>query len=73
MMLHDPHGDHIEITTNELICTLVSRFDAEQSLFTLLALQIEVSDALSINNQLRMAATLRDAADMIEERVMPCR
>jgi hypothetical protein len=48
----------------------MSRFDASNSLFTLLALQLEMSHALPIDNQLRMAATLRDCADMIEQRAL---
>jgi hypothetical protein len=69
-MRHEqPHGDNTGLTTNELVCALVSRFDAPNSLFSLLALQLEMSHALPIHNQLCMAATLRDCADLIEERV----
>jgi hypothetical protein len=67
-MLHAPNSDNLPITTNELVCVLVNRLDAPSSLFSLLALMTEVSDALPIDRQYRMAATLRDAADMIEAR-----
>jgi hypothetical protein len=70
MRHHDPHGDHPEITTNELIAVLMSRFDASDCLFTLLALMVEASHGLPINNQFRMACTLRDAADLLEERIL---
>jgi hypothetical protein len=69
-MRHDPFGDNTGLTTPELICALVSRFDASHSLFTLLALQIEMSHALPIDKQCRMAATLRDAADLIEKKAL---
>ena len=67
-MFHDPHGDHPGISTNELICALLNRLDAPRSLFSLLALMVELSEELSIERQYRMAATLHDAADMIEQR-----
>jgi hypothetical protein len=67
-MKHDPYGDHTGLTTNELICAVIARVDASNCLFTLLALMVEASDGLSISSQYRMAATLRDAASMIEKR-----
>lgn len=67
-MRHDPNGDHLEISTNELVCTLMSRFDCPDSLFTLLGLMIEASVALPSSRQYRMAATLHDVAGMIEQR-----
>jgi hypothetical protein len=67
-MFHDPHGDHLGITTNELICVLMSRLDASRGLFSLLALMVELSEELAIESQDRMAATLHDAADLIQQR-----
>jgi hypothetical protein len=67
-MRHEPHGDNLGISTNELICTLVSRVDAPNSLFSLLALLTEVAVELPVHRQYLMAATLHDAAQMIEQR-----
>jgi hypothetical protein len=67
-MFHDPNGDHLEISTNELVCVLINRLDAPRSLFSLLGLMVEMSEALPIDRKWRMACTLRDAAAMIEER-----
>jgi hypothetical protein len=63
-MRHEPFGG---ISTNELICLLLKRFDGSDSLFALLALMVEMSDRLSINKRCRWACTLRDAADRVEE------
>jgi hypothetical protein len=67
-MLHAPNSDNTGLTTNELICAVVNRIDAPDCLHSILALMIEASDALPINKQFRMAATLDDAATMIRER-----
>jgi hypothetical protein len=67
-MRHEPFGDHPGISTNELICLLMKRLDAHASLFALLALMAEAADELPINQRCRMACSLRDAADLIEER-----
>ncbi len=67
-MFHDPYSDHLGISTNELICVLMRRLDAPRSLFSLLALMIELSEEMSEERQGRMAATLHDAAEMIEQR-----
>lgn len=67
-MRHQPKPDDLPITTNELIAVLANRFETPNCLFSLLGLMTEVSDALPIERQFRMAATLRDAAEMIEAR-----
>jgi hypothetical protein len=67
-MLHDPYGDHLGISTNELICALIGRVDASNSLFSLLALMVGVSSELSIERQWRLAASLHDTAELIEAR-----
>jgi hypothetical protein len=73
-MRHEqPHGDNTGMTTNELACALMNRLDAPNCLHSLLALMVVMSDELTIERRCRMACSLRDAADMIEERVMPCR
>jgi hypothetical protein len=70
-MFHNPYGDNTGLTTPELICALSGRLDATDSLFSVLALMVVMSDELSINKRCRMACSLRDAADMIEERLVP--
>ena len=70
-MRHEAFDDHPGISTNELICALLARLDAKDSLFGLLALMVVMADELSINNRCRMANSLRDAADMVEERLVP--
>lgn len=70
-MLHNPNSDNTGLTTNELICVLSGRLDATDSLFSLLALMVVMADELPINKRCRMACSLRDAADMIEERPVP--
>ena len=72
-MFHNPYGDSTGLSTNELICALAGRLDATDSLFSVLALMVVMSDELSISKRCRMACSLRDAAAMIEERVTPCR
>lgn len=67
-MFHEPYGDHFGVSTNELICAVMSRADASNSLFSLLALMVEMSDALPIEKQFRVACTLDDASAMIRER-----
>jgi hypothetical protein len=67
-MLHAPNSDNLGISTNELICALVNRLDAPASLFSLLALMVETSDALPISKQYRMAQSLFDAGELILER-----
>jgi len=67
-MLHAPNPDNFKATTSELISAVIHRLDAPNSLHSLLALMVEASDALPINKQFRMAATLDDAATMIRER-----
>jgi hypothetical protein len=67
-MLHDPHGDPLGISTAELACMLMSRLDAPQVLFSLLALMIELADEMPIDRQYRIAGSLRDAADTIEQK-----
>jgi hypothetical protein len=67
-MKHDPYGDHFEASTNELLCAVFGRVDALDSLHTLLALMVEMSDGLSIKKQYLMAGTLHDAATLIQER-----
>jgi hypothetical protein len=67
-MFHDPNGDHLGISTGELVCVLINRLDAPDCLFSLLGLMVEVSNDLPNDRQWRMACTLRDAAAMIEER-----
>ena len=69
-MFHDPNGDHLGISTNELICVLVARFDAHDSLFALLALMVEAADELPIHKRCRVACSLRDCADIIEQRAL---
>jgi hypothetical protein len=64
-MRHEPFSG---ISTNVLICALLKRFDASDSLFSLLALMVEMSSDLSSDKRCRMACSLRDAADLIEER-----
>ncbi|MGZ6316308.1 MAG: hypothetical protein ACXWNQ_03535 [Anaerolineales bacterium] len=67
-MLHSPHADPFRATTHELICALIGRLDTTDCLFSLLALMIEMSDHTSIKRQWLMAGSLRDAAEMMEER-----
>jgi hypothetical protein len=67
-MRHEPFDDHPGISTNQLVCELLKRFDASDSLFSLLALMAEMADELPINKRRRMACSLRDCADKIEER-----
>jgi hypothetical protein len=67
-MKHTPYGDNTGLSTHELICALMGRLDASNSLFSLLALMIEMSDRLSIRKQYKMAGSLRDAASLIEQR-----
>jgi hypothetical protein len=69
-MFHSPYGDNTGLTTNELICALVGRIDASDSLLALLGLMVGMSDELPIDKQYRMACSLRDAAGMVEERAM---
>ena len=66
-MRHEPFSG---ISTNVLICALLKRFDASDSLFSLLALMVEMSGELPIEKRCRMASSLRDAADMIEEKLV---
>jgi hypothetical protein len=70
MMRHEPFGDHPGISTNELIFVLMKRLDAHDSLFALLGLMVEMADELPINKRCRMACSLRDCADMIEQRAL---
>ena len=65
VMRHES-SDHLGLTTNQLICALVARIDAQDSLFSLLALMIEQASMLPIERQCRLAGTLRDAADIVE-------
>ena len=67
-MRHEPFGDHPGISTNQLICELLSRVDTSNSLHALLALMVGTSDELPIKRQYLMACTLHDAALMIERR-----
>jgi hypothetical protein len=68
-MLHRPHADPFEASTHELICALLGRLDSSDCLFSMLALMIEMSDHhMPIKKQWLMAGSLRDAADMIEQR-----
>jgi hypothetical protein len=67
-MKHSPHGDSLGISTNELICILMSRADASSSMFSLLGLMIEMSDEMSIQKQYLTAECLKDAAHLIEDR-----
>ena len=69
-MKHRPYGDNTGLTTNELVCVLMSRLDASSCLISLLALMIEVSDELPVDNQWKIAGSLHDAARIIEERPM---
>jgi hypothetical protein len=66
-MRHE-HGDNTGMTTNELISVLVSRTNAPSCLFSLLALMTEVSVELPIERQYMIAGSLRDAAEIIEQR-----
>jgi hypothetical protein len=59
--------DVSRLTTGALICELVGRTDATQSLFGLLGLMVAVSDDLSSDRRWRMAGSLRDAAELIEQ------
>jgi hypothetical protein len=65
-MFHNPYGDNTGLTTNELVCALVGRIDASDSLLALLALMVGMSDELPIDKRYRMACSLRDAAEMVE-------
>jgi hypothetical protein len=67
-MLHQPYSDNFKATTSELICAVVNRLDAPASLFSLLALIAEMSGELPIDRQWRTAQSLRDAAEVIEQR-----
>jgi hypothetical protein len=67
-MLHNPHGDNTGLSTHELICALSSRLDASDALFSLLALLAETSTELTIDRQRRLAASLHDLAETIEQR-----
>jgi hypothetical protein len=55
-----------EAKTTDLICELAGRLDATRSLFGLLSLMVVTAERLSISRRCRMAASLRDAADLIE-------
>lgn len=68
-MLYDPSGDLGRFPTGQLICTLIARADASSSLLAMLGLMVEVSSELSTGKQARMAASLRDAAELIEARM----
>jgi hypothetical protein len=67
-MKHSPHGDDTGLTTGQLVCVLVSRIDASDSLFSLLALLAESSEELSVDRQRRLAASLHDLGNLIEQR-----
>lgn len=69
-MRHEPFGDHPGTSTNALICMLMARVDTYDSLFALLGLMVEMADELPINKRCRMACSLRDCADMIEQRAL---
>jgi hypothetical protein len=67
-MRHSPNSDNTGLSTNELACALMNRLDAPNCLHSLLALMVVMSGDLPIDRLCRMACSLRDAADMIEER-----